>query len=99
MKAVMDEILNYLGHDTPIHLSFDIDSLDPSVAPSTGLPVQGGLSLREGLYISERLSRSGQLVSIDLVELNPELGSQIDRVKTLDSAVAIIFHALGGTVV
>lgn len=43
----------------PIHLSFDVDSLDPSLAPSTGTPVLGGLSLREGLYIAEEVANTG----------------------------------------
>lgn len=43
----------------PIHLSFDIDALDPSLAPSTGTPVPGGLSIREGNYICEELAATG----------------------------------------
>lgn len=39
----------------PVHLSFDVDALDPTVAPSTGTPVRGGLTFREGHYICERL--------------------------------------------
>jgi arginase len=51
----------------PIHLSFDVDALDPSVAPSTGTPVRGGLTFREGHYICERLYETGLLVAIDLM--------------------------------
>jgi len=51
----------------PIHLSFDVDALDPSVAPSTGTPVRGGLTFREGHYICERLYETGLLVAFDLM--------------------------------
>ena len=50
---VVDMALDYLGRDRPIHLSFDVDALDPSVCPSTGTPVRGGLTFREGHYICE----------------------------------------------
>lgn len=46
----------------PIHLSFDIDALDPSLAPSTGTPVPGGLSIREGNYICEELAATGKKI-------------------------------------
>lgn len=49
----------------PIHLSFDVDALDPSVAPSTGTPVRGGLTFREGHYICEALYETGCLVAMD----------------------------------
>ena len=55
------------GRDKPIHLSFDVDALDPSVAPSTGTPVRGGLTFREGHYICERLWQTGLLVAVDLM--------------------------------
>ena len=43
----------------PIHLSFDVDALDPSLTPCTGTPVLGGLSFREGNYICEELAATG----------------------------------------
>ena len=51
--------------DCPIHLSFDVDALDPSVAPSTGTPVRGGLTFREGHYICEAIHETGALVGLD----------------------------------
>ena len=67
---VMDLALEYINdgtnrRDRPIHLSFDIDALDPSVAPSTGTPVRGGLTFREGHYICETLHETGALVGLD----------------------------------
>lgn len=70
---VMEMALAHIGTDTPIHLSFDVDALDPMWAPSTGTPVRGGLTLREGDYICECVHETGQLVAMDLVEVNPSL--------------------------
>jgi arginase family enzyme len=46
------------NRNLPIHLSFDVDALDPSVAPSTGTPVRGGLTFREGHYICEAVAEA-----------------------------------------
>lgn len=43
----------------PIHLSFDIDAFDPTLAPATGTPVNGGLTYREGIYITEEIHNTG----------------------------------------
>ena len=64
---VMEMALGHIGTDTPIHLSFDVDALDPQWAPSTGTPVRGGLTLREGDYIAECVHETGSLVAMDLV--------------------------------
>lgn len=66
---VMEMALAHIGSDTPIHLSFDVDALDPQWAPSTGTPVRGGLTLREGDYIAECVHETGSLVAMDLVRL------------------------------
>lgn len=67
INSVMDQALAYIGNDTPIHLSYDIDGLDPTVAPSTGTTVPGGLTLDQGKYIGTRVHETGNLVSLDLV--------------------------------
>ena len=46
----------------PIHLSYDVDAIDPSVTPATGTPVVGGLSYREGMFIAEHLCQTGNLL-------------------------------------
>lgn len=80
----------------PLHLSFDIDGLDPIHAPSTGTMVTGGLSLREGRYIAEAMAETGRLRSMDLVEVNPSLRPEgLDT--TVQSALIIIKAALGHT--
>lgn len=73
----MEMALEWLGYDTPIHLSFDIDSLDPSFAPSTGFPVWEGLTLREGNFIAESIAATGNLVGLDLVEINPTITPEV----------------------
>jgi len=81
----------------PIHLSFDIDALDPTVAPSTGTPVRGGLLEREGKYICEFLALTGRFVSMDLVEVNPKLGTEEDQKNTVLAGQNLIYSALGKT--
>ncbi|KAI9738298.1 MAG: Arginase, catabolizes arginine to ornithine and urea [Cirrosporium novae-zelandiae] len=70
---VVSQALSHIGSNTPIHLSFDVDALDPQWAPSTGTPVRGGLTLREGDFIAECVHETGQLIAMDLVEVNPSL--------------------------
>ncbi|KAF5892738.1 arginase-2, mitochondrial, partial [Clarias magur] len=57
MQRVMEVTLDHLlaRKQRPIHLSFDIDAFDPSLAPATGTPVNGGLTYREGIYITEEI--------------------------------------------
>lgn len=99
---VMERALAHIGSDTPIHLSFDVDALDPQWAPSTGTPVRGGLTLREGGFICECVAETGQLVAMDLVEVNPSLGSppiggQDQGSETLMAGVSLVRCALGDT--
>ncbi|KAI9446699.1 arginase [Lactarius indigo] len=81
----------------PIHLSFDVDALDPSVAPSTGTPVRGGLTFREGHYICERLFETGLLVAVDLMEVNPSLKEEADAQQTVAVGCSLVRAALGET--
>lgn len=90
----MDETVEWIGSDSPIHLSFDIDALDPTWAPSTGFPVPGGLTLRQGEYIAERIHQTGNLVGLDLVEINPHI-EKMGKDKTVYAGCSILFSALG----
>jgi len=93
---VMELALAHIGADTPIHLSFDVDALDPQWAPSTGTPVRGGLTLREGDYIAEVVHESRQCVAMDLVEVNPSL--EIKGVEeTVRAGCSLVRCALGDT--
>ncbi|KAJ3073318.1 Arginase, catabolizes arginine to ornithine and urea [Podochytrium sp. JEL0797] len=79
----------------PIHISYDVDGMDPSVTPSTGTPVKGGLSFREGHYIMEALHQSGSVVAVDIMEVNPTLGSAEDREKTVAAGCSLVRSLLG----
>lgn len=95
---VMDMALGWIGSDTPIHLSFDVDALDPMWAPSTGTPVRGGLTLREGDFIAECVHETGSLVALDLVEVNPSLETEGAQ-ETVRAGCSIVRCALGDTIV
>ena len=73
MAAVATRALEHLHAVTRIHVSFDADSLDPSIAPGVGTPVQGGLTYREAHLLMELLADSGKVASLDIVEVNPVL--------------------------
>jgi arginase len=74
MFRVMEEAIAIVSNGTDgVHLSFDIDSVDPQIAPGTGTPVPGGLSYREAHLALEMLYESGILTSADFVENNPLL--------------------------
>lgn len=88
------ELINPKGN-RPLHVSFDIDSVDKSLAPSTGTPVDGGLTLREALCIAEVVASSGLLHGLDMVEVNPSLGSEEDAHKTVAAAIKIISAFFG----
>jgi arginase len=93
---IMDMALGWIGSDTPIHLSFDIDALDPIYAPSTGTAVRGGLTLREGDFICECVAETGSLIALDLVEVNPSLDEQ-GASDTVRAGLSIVRCALGDT--
>ena len=75
-------------------MSYDIDSLDPEWAPSTVFPVPQGLSLEEGIHISQRVHATGNLIAMDLVEINP-LVEPSGLHTTVQSAASVIAAALG----
>lgn len=85
------------GRNLPIHLSFDVDAMDPSVAPSTGTPVRGGLTFREGHYICEAISETGLLVALDLMEVNPSLADSASVEQTVAVGCSLVRSALGET--
>lgn len=81
--------------DRPIHLSFDVDGMDPTVTPSTGTPVMGGLTYREGMYIVEEIAKTGQLSVMDIVEVNTNLGTEAEQKKTVKVAIDLARAACG----
>jgi arginase len=77
MRDVMDEAIGIANDGTAgVHLSFDLDVVDPEDAPGTGTPVWGGITYREAHLAMEMLSDRAQIVAVDLVEVNPVLDSQ-----------------------
>lgn len=81
--------------DRPIHISYDIDSLDPKEAPSTGTPVRGGLTMDEGIYIAQIVAQTGCLSAVDMVEFNPAIGTEEEVTKTAVNTMELIKILLG----
>jgi arginase len=73
MRRTMEAALDGVDDDTHLHVSFDVDMLDPSIAPGTGTRVPGGVNYREAQLIMEMVADTGRLGSLDLVEVNPAL--------------------------
>lgn len=94
---VIDEAIARASEGTAgMHVSFDLDAIDPQLAPGVGTPVPGGLTYREAHLICEKSSRSGSLLSMDMVELNPVLDLEN---KTARLAVGLVASALGKTII
>lgn len=91
---VMDECISYIG-DRDIHLSYDIDAIDPFYAPHTGTAVTGGLTFREGNYVCEALSESGKLTSMEIVEVDPSQHKDVNPTQTIEVALTLIGSAMG----
>jgi arginase len=71
MRTTMEEALAGLDDDTHLHVSFDVDFLDPEIAPGVGTTVPGGPTYREAQLCMEMIADTGRLASLDIVELNP----------------------------
>ena len=77
IASIVEQAVRLAGEGTAgIHVSFDMDACDPSIAPGVGTPVKGGLSYREAHMLMEIVADSGRLTSLDLVEVNPTLDIQ-----------------------
>lgn len=93
MRSIMDEAIRIATSGTSgFHLSFDMDAIDPDIAPGVGTPVQGGLSYREAHLIMEMAHDSGKMVSLDVVEVNPVLDLSN---RTANLAVELLLSAMG----
>ena len=71
MKRAMEEALEGVDENTHIHVSFDVDFLDPAIAPGVGTTVPGGPNYREAQLVMEMIADTGRMGSLDIVELNP----------------------------
>jgi arginase len=92
MTKVMEETIEYLAHTDGVHLSLDLDGLDPHDAPGVGTPVLGGISYRESHLAMEMLAEAGIITSAEFVEVNPILD---EKNKTATVAVALMGSLFG----
>ena len=92
MRHAMELALATLDANTHLHVSFDVDFLDPEIAPGVGTTVPGGPTYREAQLCMEMIADSGRLASLDVMELNPALDV---RNKTAALAVDLIESLFG----
>lgn len=92
VRKTMDLALKDMSADTHLHVSFDVDSLDPEIAPGVGTTVPGGLSYREAQLCMEMIADTGRVASVDIMELNPALDM---RNRTAEVAVDLVASLFG----
>lgn len=92
MRHTMELALALVGPDTHLHVSLDVDFLDPDIAPGVGTTVRGGPTYREAQLCMEMIADTGRLASLDVVELNPALDV---RNRTAELAVDLIESLFG----
>ena len=95
MSRVVDEALAIVANgENSVHISFDMDGVDPQEAPGVGTPVRGGITYREAHLLMEGVASSGTLGSLEITEINPILDREN---QTAILAVELILSALGKT--
>ena len=93
IAAITEQAIQLAGYGTAgLHVSFDIDVCDPSIAPGVGTPVKGGLDYREAHMVMEMIADSGLLRALDVVEVNPTLDVQN---RTAALGTELVLSALG----
>lgn len=100
--TVMDMAIEHLTKENanrPIHLSYDIDAVDPVLAPATGTTVRGGLTFREAHYVVEAVAVNGNLASADIVELNPTLSDSEGAKATIDLGLQLVTSMMGKSII
>jgi arginase len=96
MLRVMEEAISIVGTGPrSVHVSFDMDGIDPREAPGVGTAVPGGLTYREAHLAMEMVAAAGVIGSLEVTETNPILD---DRNRTATLAVELILSALGKTI-
>jgi len=91
MKRVMEEVLADMDDNTHLHVSFDVDFLDPSIAPGVGTTVRGGPNYREAQLCMEMIADTGRMASLDIVELNPAYDKRNATAKLAVDLVESLF--------
>ena len=95
---VMDLALEHLlkkNPDRPLHLSYDIDAVDPLHAPATGTAVRGGLTWREAHFVAEHVVKSGSLASAEIVEVNTTLSDGQGATETVELGHQLVNAMMG----
>ncbi|MBK7685049.1 MAG: arginase [Rhodocyclaceae bacterium] len=92
MRVAMENALMGIDEQTHLHVSFDVDFLDPDIAPGVGTTVRGGPGYREAQLCMEMIADTGLLASLDVMELNPALD---ERNRTAELAVDLIESLFG----
>jgi arginase len=96
VAGVVRRALRDLSHLERVHLSLDLDVVDPGVAPGVGTPVRGGLTYREAHLVMELINEAGIVTSLDVVEVNPILD---DRNGTAELAVELVASLMGRQII
>ncbi|MBA2376971.1 MAG: arginase [Rubrobacter sp.] len=96
VARVVRRAIEDLSHLDRVHLSFDLDALDPEIAPGVGTPVRGGLSYREAHLVMELANEAGIITSLDVVEVNPILDS---KNGTAELAVELVASLMGRQII
>ncbi len=94
--SVVRRALKDLSHLERVHLSFDLDVVDPGIAPGVGTPVRGGLTYREAHLVMELVNEAGIVTSLDVVEVNPILD---ERNGTAELAVELVASLMGRQII
>lgn len=91
MKRTMEEALAGVDENTHLHISFDVDFLDPSIAPGVGTTVRGGPNYREAQLCMEMIADTGRVGSLDIVELNPAFDKKNQTARLAVDLVESLF--------
>ncbi|MCY4160045.1 MAG: arginase [Bacteroidetes bacterium] len=95
IAQVTKSALKQLEHHKSLHVSFDVDSIDPHFAPGVGTPVEGGLQPREAHLLMELIAEDSRLASAEIVEINPIID---ERNRTSELAASLLTSLLGKTI-
>ncbi|HXF98998.1 MAG TPA: arginase [Gaiellaceae bacterium] len=95
LERVAHEALDRVAGEGFVHVSLDMDALDPEIAPGVGTPVKGGLTYREAHLLLELVAEAGLAASLEVVEVNPILDREN---RTALTAVELVASALGKTI-
>ena len=91
MKRTMEEALADVDENTHLHVSFDVDFLDPTIAPGVGTTVRGGPNYREAQLCMEMIADTGRVSSLDIVELNPAFDKRNQTARLAVDLVESLF--------